>query len=348
MRSHRITDVAEQAGLSPATVDRVLHGRPGASPRAVRAVEQAVAELDRQASALRLGARSLVLDVVVQAPNRFSGEVRDAVESQLTALRPAAVRARFHLRESGTVEEVAATLDGIGRRGRTSHGVLLKVPDDPRVAAAIDDLAERGIPSVTLVTDVHGSARIAYSGPDHESFGRTAAHLVHRWGARESGTVLVTLSSSSFVGERTRVEAFVDQLGQDAPGLAVRRVSDADGLDEATADVVRAELGSADDLVGVYSVGGANRAILTTLRAKGVAPSVFVGHDLDADNLELLRTGEIDLVLHHDLREDARSAIRAVLQHHRLAPGAPTSLPSGVQVVTKHNIPARMTPRDVP
>ena len=342
MRSHRIADVAVQAGLSPATVDRVLHGRPGASPRAVRAVEQALVELDRQAASLRLGARSLVLDVVMQAPDRFSGEVRAALESQLTGVRPAAVRARFHLRESGTVEDVLATLDGIGRRGRTSHGVLLKVPDDPRVAAAIDALAERGIPAVTLVTDVHGSRRIAYAGPDHDSAGRTAAHLVHRWGAKESGTVLVTLSRSTFFGERTRVEAFADQVATDAPGLRVRRVTDADGLEESTAAVVAAELATIDDLVGVYSVGGANRAILATLRAKGVTPAVFVGHDLDADNLELLRTGAIDLVLHHDLREDARSAIRAVLRHHDLAPGAPTSIASGVQVVTRHNIPARM------
>lgn len=310
----------------------------------MRAVEQAVAELDRQANSLRLGARSLILDVVMQAPNRFSGEVRSAIESQLTGLRPAAVRARFHLRESGTVEDLLTTLDGIGRRGRTSHGVLLKVPDDPRVAAAIDDLADRGIPAVTLITDVRGSRRIAYAGPDHDSAGRTAAHLVHRWGASTSGTVLVTLSRSSFFGERTRVEAFVDQMALDASGLTVRRVTDADGLDASTATVVAAELEDIDDLVGVYSVGGANRAILATLQAKGVHPCVFVGHDLDTDNLELLRTGAIDLVLHHDLREDARSAIRAVLQHHGMESGAPTSVASGVQVITRHNIPARMPP----
>ena len=115
MRSHRVADIAEQAGLSEATVDRVLHGRPGASPRAVRAVEQAVAELDRQASALRLGARSLVLDVVMQAPDRFSGEVTAALESQLSGLRPAAVRARVSV-EAGS----ALTWQGIvGDAGRT-------------------------------------------------------------------------------------------------------------------------------------------------------------------------------------------------------------------------------------
>ncbi len=345
MRTHRIVDIAEQAGLSPATVDRVLHGRRGASPRAVRAVEQAVTELDRQAAALRLGARSLVLDLVMLAPRRFSGEVAEALESALTGLRPAAVRVRHHLRESGTVEDVVADLDGLGRRGRTCHGVLLKAPDDPRVADAVDRLTERGIPVVTLVTDVEGSRRVAYAGPDHDSAGRTAAHLVHRWSGRESGGVLVTLSSAGFVGERTRVAAFAAQLASEAPGLVLRRVPDADGLDERMAAVLGAEVDALEDLVGVYSVGGANRAILTVLEAKGMRPAVFVGHDLDADNLELLRTGRIDLVLHHDLREDARHAVRAVLQHHGLAPGSPTSAPSGVQVVTAHNIPARSTAR---
>ncbi|MGC5020746.1 LacI family DNA-binding transcriptional regulator [Micromonospora sp. DT47] len=45
-RGHRVRDIAEQAGLSEATVDRVLHIRPGVSPRAVRAVEQALLDLD--------------------------------------------------------------------------------------------------------------------------------------------------------------------------------------------------------------------------------------------------------------------------------------------------------------
>src|SRR3954447_2050022 len=85
-RSHRVRDIAEQSGLSEATVDRVLHGRPGASPRAVRAVEQAVLELDRQQTQLRLGAKTLVLDVVVQAPQRFSSAIRSALEEELPAL----------------------------------------------------------------------------------------------------------------------------------------------------------------------------------------------------------------------------------------------------------------------
>jgi LacI family transcriptional regulator len=37
--------------------------------------------------------------------------------------------------------------------------------------------------------------------------------------------------------------------------------------------------------------------------------------------------------------------MRQVMRHHRLLPGAPTSVPANVEVVTPFNIPARLGPR---
>lgn len=343
---HRVRDIAEQARLSEATVDRVLHGRPGASARAVRAVEQAVHELDRQRTQLRLGARTLLLDLVMQAPARFSGAVREALEAELGSAGPVAVRARFHLRESGDAAALAEQLDGLGRRGRTSQGVLLKAPDHRDVAAAVGRLHARGIPVVTLVTDVRDCPRVAYVGLDNTAAGETAAYLLARWlrGGGDAGTVLVTLSRSEFAGERERAAAFRAAMARQAPGLEVAELSDADGLDAAMAALVRGALRSHPDVRAVYSVGGGNRATAEELARAGVRCEAFVGHDLDADNLALLREEVLSAVLHHDLRADMRAAIRQILRHHRLLPGAPTSLQAGVQVVTPHNIPARLRP----
>ncbi|MGW5238332.1 LacI family DNA-binding transcriptional regulator [Monashia sp. NPDC004114] len=343
-RTHRVSDIAQQSGLSEATVDRVLHGRAGASARAVRAVEQAVLDLDRQASQLRIASRTFVVDVVMQAPERFSEAVRRAVEAELPATRPAVVRARFDLRESADPAAAVASLDAVGRRGRLSHGVLLKAPDDPLVGAAARRVVARGIPVVTLVTDVHDSGRAAYIGLDNTAAGDTAAYLVSRWLGRSGGTVLVTMSRSSFFGERERVDAFVARLAATTTGLRTCVVTDTDGLDETLGTAVRDALRGDPSICAVYSVGGGNRAIAREFETAGRDCRVFVAHDLDADNLDLLRAGVVSAVLHHDLQADMRRALRQVMRAHHVLPGAPTSAPANVEVVTPYNIPGRLAP----
>jgi LacI family transcriptional regulator len=343
-REHRVDDIASQAQLSRATVDRVLHGRPGISPRAVRAVEQAVLDLDRQQSQLRLGARTLVLDVVMQAPQRFSSAYREALEAQLGSARPAAVRARFRFGEHADVDGAVTTLDRVGTRGRTSHGVLLKAPDEPPVAEAVRRLTGRGIPVVTLVTDIHDSGRIAYVGLDNRSAGETAAYLVAGWLGGKRGHVLVTLSRSAFFGESERYQAFRHRLRTLSPHRRIVGITESEGLDETLKALVEKELRAHRSLVGAYSIGGGNRAIIGAFATVGRDRLVHVAHDLDRDNLELLHTHTLTAVLHHDLHADARNAIRQVLRYHRLLPGAPTSTPANVQVVTPFNVPGRLSP----
>ena len=183
---YRVREIAEQAGLSEATVDRVLNERGN-----VRAsTDPRGAPGDRRpGSSTRAGhgwsGRTFTVDVVMSAPARFSTAVRDALEAELAFLRPALVRCRFHLKESASVAAVVEQLDKIRRRG--SHGVVVKAPDEPEVVEAIDRLEAAGIPVVTLVTDVPTSRRRAYVGMDNRAAGQTAAYLMSQWSSGRRG-----------------------------------------------------------------------------------------------------------------------------------------------------------------
>ncbi len=344
-RRHRVTDIAAQAGLSRATVDRVLHARPGVRPETVTQVERALAELDRQHAQVELSGRTLILDLVMQAPARFALASQQALEVELRSLRPAVVRVRSHMSEDSDPDAAAAALDEVRRRG--SHGVVLKAPDDPRVAAAVDRLVGSGVPVVTFVTDVSGSRRSAYVGVDNHAAGATAAYLVTRW-AGTTGDVLVSLSSSSFRGEEERERGFRDTLARLAPARGVVEVTGTDGRDATVLAAAAETLSAHDGIDAVYSAGGGNVAILDAFAARGRTPSVFVAHDLDTDNRRLLRAHRISAVLHHDLRGDLRRACRLLLQAGGRAPGTPTSRPSQIQVVTPFNEPAGLVDdRDV-
>ena len=336
-RDHRIVDIAAQAGLSRATVDRVLHGRDGVRPETVAQVNQAIEELARQREQVQLAGRTLILDLVMQTPDRFAVASREALEAELRSLRPAVLRARSHLSEHGDPVAAAATLDAVARRG--SHGVILKAPDHPLVVEAVQRLADRRIPTVTFVTDVSRSRRAAYVGMDNTAAGATAAYLVTQWSAR-SGGVLVTVSHSSFRGEEERETGFRRTLAELAPERKVHVVNDTDGLDRTMLLAVRRTLALHPSINAVYSAGGANVAILEAFEELGTFPTAFVAHDLDGDNRTLLRMRRISAVLHHDLRADMRRACRLLLQARGVLPGKPVSVPSQVQVVTPYNEPA--------
>jgi LacI family transcriptional regulator len=338
-RRFRVVDIADQSGLSRATVDRVLHGRPGVRPETVAQVERAVAELERQADRVQLSRKPLLLDFVIQAPERFATASLDALDTELRALHPVVARSRTHAQEHSDAASAARTLDRIRDRG--SDGVILKAPDHPAVVAAIDRLASASIPTVTYVTDVPTSRRVAYVGMDNETAGATAAFLVAHWRG-SVGDVLVTSSHSSFRGEDERIRAFRATLTGLAPGRRIVLLADTSGVDEDMVDGVRAALEAHPAIDAVYSVGGGNAAISAAFRQRDADPAIFVAHDLDRDNVSLLREGRLSVVLHHDLSADLRRGVHLLLQARGQLPGVPTTLPSPVQVITRYNEPSAL------
>jgi LacI family transcriptional regulator len=337
--AHRflIKEIALQAGLGVATVDRVLNGRANVREHTRNRVEQAIKELEKQELNLANTGRKLMVDVVVEAPTRFSDEIKSALEAELVLMHPAVVRPRFLLQETMTTSEVVDALRSIARRG--SHGVFLKARDVPEIAEAIGELQRHGIPVVTVFTDIPLSGRVAYAGLDNRVAGATAAYLLGLLLGPQPANVLITMSDEHFRGEEEREISFRRALRKHHPQLRLVDASGGHGLDLPTEERVRNALNGDTNIAAVYSMGGGNAAILRALEAQQQAPVCFIGHDLDKDNVQLLRAGRIQAILHHDLRQDMRSACHHVMHFHKLLPAASVASSSSVVVVTPENIP---------
>ncbi|MBM2618245.1 LacI family DNA-binding transcriptional regulator [Actinoplanes sp. LDG1-06] len=347
---YRISEIAAQAGLSQATVDRVLHARGGVRPGTVRDVHQAIAALDRrrqqQSEDVPLPARVVPIDLVVEDRDR----VEAALRAELGGLRPAVIRPRFH----SAADPVAA----LGRVARSrSQGLVVQARETPELVEAVGRLE---IPVVTLGTDLPASKRVAHVGLDESEAGATAAYLVEQWLADRAGVVLVVGGARSdqaaVVGgarsdqaaveggaksERAaaagsgakseRIAGFEAELRRRAPNRRVLMVE---------AGSVRRELAMNPSVRAVYDPGGGTAAaVVEAFAAERRNYDVFVAHELDDDNADLLRAGRLSAVLHHDLRADLRQACVAVLQALGALPGPVRSAPASVQVITPLNIP---------
>jgi LacI family transcriptional regulator len=315
--THRfpIKEIAAQAGLSTATVDRVINMRPNVSAQTKGRVNAALKELERQEGQLAARGRRLFIDIVVEAPRRFSQKIRDATEAILPNVTPAVIRPRFTFQEVMTEAETLAHLTRIAQRG--SQGVCLKARDLPAIRAAVAMLTAKGIPVVTMFTDI-STARLAYVGLDNAQAGRTAAYLMGIALRGQTGTILLTQSHDAFEGEEAREQAFRAALPKHLPQMTLIEMSGGAGLATLTASQISTLAPQLRELRGVYSMGGGNRAILAALQAIKCGPQIYIGHDLDTENRALLRRGQIHFLLEHDLTRDMARAFGTITAQHRL------------------------------
>ena len=333
-----IREIARQAGVSEATVDRVLNDRGGVRPSTVNDIRQAIADLDRQRSQLRLDGRVFMIDIVMQTPDRFSSAVQVALEQELPSLRPAVVRSRFDFPREGHVGEIVKVLDTIARRG--SRGVILKAPEAPEVNAAVLRLSRgRHMPGRLRWSAI---CRSASGWPTWEwtpSAGATAAYLIHQWLARRDSRILVALSRSVFRGEEEREIGFRSAIRERWPHRGLAEITDSDGLDTSAYQLALDALDHHADIEAVYSIGGGNRAILDAFDARQRPCRAFIAHDLDRDNRQLLEAGRLSAVLYHDLRRDMHRACQIIMQAHGALDGPIVTAPASIQVITPFNVP---------
>ncbi|MCU7723095.1 LacI family DNA-binding transcriptional regulator [Actinoplanes sp. KI2] len=313
---HRIREIARQAGLSEATVDRVLHLRGGVRESTAREVHQAIAALGQE----QAGARSAYpIDVVFPGPPRLTTVVRQALEAELPDLRPAVLKPRFHFGDADPV----AVLERIGRSH--SRGVILNAADRPEVVEAVGRLT---MPVVTLGADLPASGRVAYVGIDHADAGATAAYLVERWLAERAGDVLLVRGAEPDRGEPDRAAGFRAEMAARAPN---RRLLEGDA---------RAILADNPSVRAVYAPAiGGTTAVVDAFAAERRNYDVFVAHGLDAENAGLLRGHRLSAVLHHDLRADLRHACLTILRAQGALAGPIRSRRSSIQMITPFNPP---------
>ncbi len=336
-----IRQIAAHAGVSDATVDRVLHGRGMVRETTKARVTRAIAELEQQQTAFELGGRTFTVDLVMHAPHRFTSAVWAAFEAAIPRLHPAFFKVRPHMFERVDPDRLIDTLDAIAARG--THAVILRAPDLPDVVSAVDRLAQSGVAVITMVTDLPTSDRVAYVGIDNNAAGATAAYLINQWlpAPRTNGipsTALLTLTSQRFRGEEERELGFHRTFQNTAPLWQTLELTETEGLDATIVEQLD-HIAASRTIDAVYSIGGGNEAILRTLDRHGQRPPVYIAHDLDGENRRLLRSGQISAVLHHDLVADASRACHLIMQAHNAVPGRPETEPAPVQIITPFNTP---------
>lgn len=323
-------DVAKQAGVGSATVDRVLNERGNVSEDVSKRVLQAARDLGLRRMLPHSHRRMIRLDVVLARPElpligRLGYEFR-----RLSSALDRSIIIHRTILDDERPETLARALTKT-----TCDAVVSYMPDHPVVHAAVEDLSSRGVPLVTVVSDVPGSTRIGYAGIDHIKAGRSAGYFITRMG-REPGKIVILCNSLGFQSHSDRISGFTRYLEEKAPQWTLACIVEG-GDDRNRSELeLRQAFKAFPQAVAIYNVGAANIGVARAIRADILLKRpIFVGHELTRNTAAFLREGIMSLTIDQSPELQVRAAVSLVMRHFEALgfDGAPFPLDAEVPFI---------------
>ena len=217
-----IKEIAELAGDSRGTVDRVLNNRGAVNPKTARKVLEIAQALDykpnRAGIVLDAQKKNLKIGVILfDTGNPFFNDVIEGVNKKAEEL--GGYNCSVLISRVGF--DLQAQLDAMDRMAAQGvNGIVLSPYNDPLIAGKINELSEKGIPVITTNTDIENSARLAYVGCNFYRSGETAAGLMHLMSDGEVYAGIIS-GSSKVLCHTDRIAGFRDRVQSHYPGIHI-------------------------------------------------------------------------------------------------------------------------------
>lgn len=335
MRGPTIIDIAREANVGVATVDRVLNDRGGVRVELAERIIKAAKKLkyrDRRSGPHRGIIRIEVL-LVQPELEIFYADLNTTFQRISASLDPTILVHRTFARE----DDITAVAQHIAKPPLRRAGLIVLAPDHPKIAASIRQIRMSGVEVVQMLTGSAGE-EVPYIGIDNYAAGRTAAYYMSRMLQGRRGTLLAMCHSGAYRAHRERIRGFSDYLtqhtnrdhsfdlvifGHDDNLLSAERLTDA--------------LRDDDRVIGLYTVGAGREGIASVLKAHPVK-IFWIGHALTQTTAKCLRSGLMDICIDGAQETHARRSLDTVLHRLGLIDVDVSSAPVQFLTITAQNL----------
>jgi LacI family transcriptional regulator len=335
-------DVAREARVSLATVDRVLNKRDGVRAATVTRVNSAIEKLGyvRDLSAANLAR---------QRTYRFVFVLPDGKGQFLTGLRQsiseAVENALYDRISTRTIlisnrDQIAMTKELQALDPAEIDGLAIMAHETPIVRDTIARLKKHGVAVVSMVADQPNSERDHFVGFDNVYAGRTAATLLGRFVGPREGKVAVVVTSMHARDMIERRLGFDRVMTEQFPNLTPLPSIEAYDDRETACDLTLKCLEANKDVVAVYSVGASVRGIADALTEHNPSQRLIcVDHELTENSRDLLEEGVLDAVINQNTGHLARSALRVMRAKCDAAPVLASQDHIRIEILIRENLP---------
>jgi LacI family transcriptional regulator len=316
MRRATIADLAKSAGVSVATVDRVLNGRARVREETVRRVHEAAEELGYHgANAIRhrmlTGIGDFRFGLVLQKRRHaFYQEVEQIFEGEARSCLRRNIRVTVKFAESTHPGELAEILRGMVNR---VDAVAATGLDSHEVTSAVEDLRGAGIPTFSMLSDFAQGVRESYFGTNNLRVGRTAGWIISKIAARP-GKVGLFIGSSRFHGHELRETGFRSYFRDTATDFPLLDTQINLETRQLTFEATINLLNRHPDLAGLYVAGGGMEGAIAAVReTRKPGDIVLIVNELTPESRKGLQDDVVSVVIGTPVRQMAADLIELMI-----------------------------------
>lgn len=300
--------VADLAGVSRGTVDRVLNGRAhvreDVRARILDAIRETGYVSPRDAHQRQLDAACSPIRLGVLLPNwegQFKTEVDQGIAQARAEFEGAQIQVVVRRCKTDIPQEAIALLDELRAEGVS--GFAACTLNDPSIERHISAMAEEGIPCITFNSDLPQSRRLCFVGQDIRRAGRVAAGLMGRC-VCAGDTVLATVGNLKFDGHRQRLDGFCERMY--SLGFSRDQIVVAETFNdyETTLRIVSDAIARYPGLRGVYMANLNISACAAAVESAGKKGQIrVICHDLNESIRQMLLSGSVDFTIPQNLTQ---------------------------------------------
>lgn len=298
-----IRKIAELAGVSRGTVDKVVHGRAGVSDEVRAQVQSIIEEYGYKLPVRKPKTVAPPVEpersyrVAVIAPrltNPFFEKVIRGMQDALTAESAQSVHAEYFYCDSENVNEQLSILYYLEERG--IDGILLRGTRNQRLCDRINHLMERKIPVLLFDSDVPGCKRLCFVGEDSGASSRVAASLLAK-SIGEEGEVAIISGLPDMPTHRARVQGFEQVMRERFPKIRIVEKINSRDQSVIAYEKTRYLLRQYPHLRGIFNAVGCTGDIgqaLIDLKAQHIK---MVCYNMTPDIVALVKRGIVDFAI---------------------------------------------------
>ena len=263
-----IADLAGAAGVSIATVNRILAGSASVRPRTMQRVQEAAGEIGFY------GVGAIDARKRVSIPRYRLGFLLQQSHREWYQLIAKKIRDAARQRRDDEIEPVIEFADRLDPEhiaerlmllGDACDAVSVIAADHPLVSQTIQTLKARGKPVVSYITDQSAPDRAGYVGTDNWKLGRTAAWFIAQT-TQAPGRVAVFIGNHRYQCQDISDASFRSYVREHASHLTVADSRPTHEDPKEAHRIVSGLLAEMDDLVGIFVTGGGISGVLQALR----------------------------------------------------------------------------------